>query len=127
VRLCLASVLAFPHPQAVLQQIDEETRRLVELRAHTLDRLERERQDEIAASARQRDAEIASSQAMHRARILAAAHASDASHQGPLAIRPPCPCSPADPRGGRAAICPPSAPRLVDATPAGAKSRHDPP
>lgn len=104
----LESLLALSHNQAILAHIDEETRRISELHAQTLERLERERRAELATSARQRDAEIASGRAEHRARVLGAAHAFDASRRGPLATRPPCPCSPADPHAGSAIACRPA-------------------
>ncbi|HEU4732386.1 MAG TPA: hypothetical protein VFT22_31040 [Kofleriaceae bacterium] len=81
----LESLLAFSHNQAILQRIAEETHRLAEQRARTLERIERAREAELAASARQRDAQIASGRVAHRARILAAARAFDASSRGPLA------------------------------------------
>jgi hypothetical protein len=97
----LEAVLALAHNRAVQRRIDEKTRNLAQIRQ----RLEEERQAEIAESARRRDLEIASGRAAHRARVQAAAHAFAATDRGPAGTRPLALCAAGDPGLRRVAGC----------------------
>jgi hypothetical protein len=99
----LESLLAFSHNQAVSRQIEDQAREIARLQAQTRERLARARQAELAASALQRDSEIASGRAAHRARIEAAAFA--ARDPAPIAGRPSDLCAAGDPRSMRVGVC----------------------
>ena len=99
----LESLLAFSHNQAVTRRIEEDTRGLAQLQAQNRQRLERDREAEIAASARRRDAEIASGRAAHRARLQAAAFA--ARDRGPIGAGELSLCTADDPQLRHVAGC----------------------
>jgi hypothetical protein len=104
----LESLLAFSHNQAVSRRIEDETRGLAQLQAQHRQHLERDRQAEIAVSARLRDSEIASGRAAHRARIQAAAFA--ARDGGPISAGESSLCTAGDPRLRHVAGCTPEQP-----------------
>jgi hypothetical protein len=65
----IESLLTRSHNQAVLHSIEEQTARIARARDQARQRLELARENEIRASTRLRDAEVASSRAAHRARL----------------------------------------------------------
>ncbi len=99
----LEALMTFSHNQAVSRHIEEDTRRLAQLRAHTNQHLEQDRQAEIAASARRRDSEIASGRAAQRARVRAAAFA--ARERGPISAGQSSLCAAGDPGLGSITGC----------------------
>jgi hypothetical protein len=110
----LEALMAFSHNQAVARHIEDDRRALAQLQAQTRQRVERERQAEIAASAQRRDLEITSGRAAHRVRVQAAAFA--ARDRGPISPGPSSLCAAGDPRLSTITGCR-SEPALPDVAP----------
>ena len=119
------ALMTFSHNQAVSRHIEEDTRGLAQLQARASQRLEREHQAELAASARRRDSEIASGRAAHRARVQAAAFA--AKDRDPLGAGQSSLCAAGDPRLSSITGCRPEPPRpeLAPSPPSGELSAQN--